>query len=123
MNANIYIVSITSGQCHNLNFAGWGAEVFVLLLSFLLPFFPQTNPQRKKTYPNHLYRYNPNSNQNCVLKFWDTAGCTGKATTWFMSGGTTGNKCFASARQGGVNQFGAGVKSVIANCAFDVVPT
>lgn len=67
------------------------------------------------------YRYNPNINQNCVLKFWDTADCTGKATTWFMSGGTKGDKCFPSAKQGGQNQFGAGSKSVVANCAFDVV--
>ncbi|KAH7310370.1 hypothetical protein BKA65DRAFT_485044 [Rhexocercosporidium sp. MPI-PUGE-AT-0058] len=86
-------VSITPGQCHNINFAGWGSKVV-----------------------------NSNINQNCVLKFWDTANCQGQATTWTMWGGNTDELCFPSARQSGVNKFGAGARSVIANCAFDVIP-
>ncbi|KAK5653728.1 hypothetical protein OQA88_7884 [Cercophora sp. LCS_1] len=59
-----------------------------------------------------------NPNQVCVFKFWQNAGCSGSATTWYINGAKdTG--CFPLANQGGVFQLTSGARSFIANCAMD----
>ena len=60
--------------------------------------------------------------QECIIKFWSDAGCSGTATTFYFGRRDSPVKCFASVSNGGTQKLPNGAKSVISNCAFDAVP-